>query len=45
MKKVAVIMGFKPGDIKVLFNEQATAANVRQALGTWAKEGSAPTIV
>jgi hypothetical protein len=42
MKKVAVIMGFKPDDIKVLFNEQATAANVRQALGTWAKDGVGP---
>ena len=42
MKKVAVIMGFKPDDIKVLFNEQATAADVRQALGTWVKAGGGP---
>lgn len=42
MKKVAVIMGFKPDDIKVLFNEQATAADVRQALGTWVKAGVGP---
>ena len=42
MRKVAVIMGFKPDDVKVLFNEQATAANVKQALGTWAKDGVGP---
>lgn len=42
MKKVAEIMGFRPGDIKVLFNEQATYANVRQALGSWVREGVGP---
>jgi metacaspase-1 len=42
MKKVAVIMGFKPDDIKVLFNEQATAADVKQALGTWVRAGVGP---
>ena len=42
MKKVAEIMGFQPGDIKVLLNEQATYANVRQALSTWAREGVGP---
>jgi hypothetical protein len=42
MKKVAEIMGFQPGDIKVLYNEQATYANVRQALGTWVKDGVQP---
>ena len=42
MRKVAVIMGFKPDDVKVLFNEQATAANVKQALATWAKDGVGP---
>jgi metacaspase-1 len=42
MKKVAVIMGFKPDDIKVLFNEQATAAAVKQALSTWVKDGVGP---
>lgn len=42
MKKVAEIMGFKPGDIKVLFNEQATYANVRQALVGWARDGVQP---
>jgi metacaspase-1 len=41
MKKVAKVMGFKPGEIKVLFNEQATYANVRQALTTWVRNGVA----
>ncbi len=39
MKKVAEIMGFAPGDIKVLFNDQATYANVKQALATWVHDG------
>jgi metacaspase-1 len=39
MKKVARVMGFAPGDIKVLFDEQATYANVRQALGSWVRDG------
>jgi len=39
MKKVAEIMGFHAGDIKVLYNQQATYANVRQALGSWVKDG------
>ena len=42
MKKVAEIMGFHAGDIKVLFNQQATYANVRQALGSWVKDGVQP---
>jgi metacaspase-1 len=42
MKKVAEIMGFKPGDIKVLYNEQATYANVKQALATWVHDGVGP---
>ena len=42
MKKVAEIMGFKPEDIKVLFNSQATSANVHQALATWVREGVGP---
>lgn len=42
MKKVAEIMGFQPGDIKVLFNEQASYANVRQALGGWVRDGVQP---
>jgi hypothetical protein len=42
MKKVAEIMGFRAGDIKVLFNEQATYANVKQALGSWMREGAQP---
>lgn len=42
MKKAAAIMGFKPGDIKVLYNEQATHANVTQALATWVHDGVGP---
>ena len=42
MKKVAEVMGFAPGDIKVLFNQQATYANVREALATWVRSGVAP---
>jgi metacaspase-1 len=42
MKKVAAVMGFMPGDIKVLFDEQATYANVRQALASWVREGVGP---
>lgn len=42
MKKVAELMGFAPGDIKVLFNEQATYANVKQALATWVRDGVGP---
>jgi metacaspase-1 len=42
MKKVAAIMGFKPAEIKVLLDEQATYANVRQALGTWTRRGVGP---
>ena len=42
MKKVAQVMGFRPEDIKVLFNEQATYANVRQALATWVRNGVGP---
>jgi metacaspase-1 len=39
MRKVAMVMGFAPGDIRVLLNEQATYANVRQALSTWVRDG------
>jgi hypothetical protein len=42
MKKVAEVMGFANGDVKVLFNEQATYANVRQALATWVRNGVGP---
>ena len=42
MKKVAEVMGFAAGDVKVLFNEQATYANVRHALATWVREGVRP---
>jgi len=39
MKHVAKIMGFAPGDIKVLFDEQATAAGVKSAMATWLRDG------
>jgi hypothetical protein len=42
MKKVAEIMGIKPGDIKVLFNQQATYVNVKQALTVWVRDGVEP---
>lgn len=42
MKKVAAIMGFKPDEIKVLFNQQATYANVTQALSSWVRDGVGP---
>jgi hypothetical protein len=42
MKKVAEVMGFAPGDIKVLLDEQATYANVKQALATWVRDGVRP---
>jgi hypothetical protein len=42
MKKVAAIMGFAPDDIKVLFNQEATRANVLHVLDTWAREGVGP---
>jgi len=42
MKKVAELMGFKPNEIKVLSNQQATYANVKQALATWVHDGVGP---
>jgi metacaspase-1 len=42
MKKVAELMGFKPNEIRVIFNQQATYANVKQALGSWARDGVGP---
>lgn len=42
MKKVAGIMGFRPAEIKVLSNDQATYANVTQALATWPRNGVGP---
>lgn len=42
MKHVAKIMGFAPGDIKVLFDEQATYNGVRAALSGWLRDGVAP---
>ena len=42
MKKVSEIIGFKPGDIKVLFDEDATYANVTATLAGWARDGVGP---
>ncbi|MBV8144100.1 MAG: caspase family protein [Gammaproteobacteria bacterium] len=42
MKKIAAVMGFTPADVKVLFNSQATYANVKQALNTWVRAGVGP---
>jgi metacaspase-1 len=42
MKTVAEVMGFASGDVKVLYNAQATYANVRQALATWVRSGVGP---
>ena len=42
MQKVAAILGFKPADIRVLFNEQATNANVQANLTGWLREGVGP---
>jgi hypothetical protein len=39
MKRVSEIIGFKPTDTKVLFNEQATYANVTAALASWTRDG------
>ena len=42
MKHVSKIMGFAPGDVKVLFDEQATYAGVKTALATWLRDGVGP---
>lgn len=42
MKKVAAVMGYAPADIKVLFDGQATYANVHRALTTWVRDGVGP---
>jgi hypothetical protein len=42
MKHVASIMGFAPGEIRVLFDRQATYAGVKSALATWVREGVGP---
>ena len=43
MKKIALTMGFEPQNIKVLFDEQATSANVHAALSSWIREGVDPS--
>jgi hypothetical protein len=42
MKHVAQIMGFGAAETKVLFNDEATYAGVRQALTGWLREGVGP---
>jgi metacaspase-1 len=39
MKHVAKIMGFAPGEIKVLFDDSATYTGVKSALSTWVRDG------
>ena len=39
MKKTAATMGFKPADIKVLYDADATLANVRAVLSGWLAQG------
>jgi metacaspase-1 len=43
MKHVAQIMGFAPAETKVLFNDEATYAGVKQALTVWLRDGVGPT--
>lgn len=42
MKHVAKIMGFAPGDIKVLFDDAATYTGVKSALTGWLHDGVGP---
>lgn len=42
MRHVAGLMGIAPGDIRVLFDEQASYAGVKSALTTWLRDGVAP---
>ncbi len=42
MKHVASLMGYAPGDVKVLFDEQANYAAVKEALTTWLRDGVGP---
>jgi hypothetical protein len=42
MRHVAKVMGFAPGEIKVLLDEQATYAGVKSALSTWLRDGVGP---
>lgn len=43
MKEVADSLGFKPSATKVLLNQQATLAAVREALRQWLVEGTSPS--
>ena len=42
MRKIAELMGFAGGDVKVLLNQHATYANVKGALGSWVRDGVKP---
>ena len=42
MRKVAAVMGYAAADIKVLFDSQATYANVQRALASWVRDGVGP---
>lgn len=39
-REVAAIMGFKPEEVRVLFDKEATLANVTANLRGWLREGS-----
>lgn len=43
MKKVSQMIGFAPDETKVLFDEQATYANVKTTLATWLRDGVNPS--
>lgn len=42
MRHVAGLLGIAPGDIRVLFDEQASYAGVKFALTTWLRDGVGP---
>lgn len=42
MREVAGLMGFRPGQVKVLEDDRATLANVEHAMETWLVNGAGP---
>src|SRR5579871_1848993 len=42
MHKVAIILGFKPEDIKTLHDDEATLKNVSEAINGWVLTGVKP---
>jgi hypothetical protein len=42
MRHVAGLMGFAPGDVRVLLDEQASYVGVKTALTTWLRDGVGP---